>query len=1019
MKNEHGNESSSSDSSDSSDDEYLTGKHKAPGGEEEREAIIRKKLLESFYGKSSAADKESSVKKTADSSEFEHDVDDDEDEHVDETLSTGRRHLYPQQRRPFSMGSTNLDSSHFDPRQYAQSLIWNSSTEALLVETDKLATDIRGLDSTMQTLVYENYSKFIDATDAIRSIGRSVGASEAGLRLLAESMDRIERGTSSVDTALKASREAVAEKLRVKRHLSRLDALLKLPNTLRTQIGAGKYRLAAKSHASASHILSQHSSGFESLSRIEVECNQIMTDMATDLERKLEAWTTTTSNYLSRTGNYSNNISLPTTEHAANQPKSVSEIFECAGTLLFLPSSTLPTTETEVIHESKMEIFRKLALDACSALLTQMLETHQKEQAAQRKARERLGSDDSTTLGSSNSSKLLLSSAFSIVPQDFFDTMLEAATLFGMTFTDPSCSNAEEETNQIMLSEFISQLFLKFLEYAKETLEEAIEACMHRDIISIIGQQKEAGLPTLFEKKSSRIEFERIVSDLTRLMKAVRELASGLALPEVGLQVEVCGNLVDRTTELCDALIQRYITAHFQELRAKVISNCLVPFSKHVLSVATTTTTTPEAAAAHHLPALAQALIGDIMQTTDTAISDIAAHLFSAPIEHAILQAVVQKKSFEFAFWLASSLEVFAGCDDTASNDIVLDATRLMMDDENPDDIVEPSEENYKSVVEGQLSGTDWSKLRELVLYLETSACSETTDGVVNVESTNRFFLTLAVAEACRIAQSRVFECINQSIIAVMSCSNVNRKSEKESTRVAARFQKASRCALSLYSSNLGAQAALTVSEEYQMPWVNSNGISYAPNSYACRILQISKLACRDCANVLGFDPLASEARSFPEKSVSNLIYNRKSGFVGNARGLQLDVERMFTEKAAIYSEVECSRDSIAAAIFRISLRAMIECSRLIVFSKYGYRSVQIDVELLRHMIPHYVGSEDAEKLFNLLDDVLFNASERCLDQEPLDEEILLTHLMKWWSDNPAERAKFTLSNNDVNNVAE
>jgi hypothetical protein len=36
----------------------------------------------------------------------------------------------------------------------------------------------------------------------------------------------------------------------------------------------GKYRLAAKSHAS--HILSKHSSGFESLGRIETERNKIM-----------------------------------------------------------------------------------------------------------------------------------------------------------------------------------------------------------------------------------------------------------------------------------------------------------------------------------------------------------------------------------------------------------------------------------------------------------------------------------------------------------------------------------------------------------------------------------------------------------------------------------------------------------------------------------------------------------------------------------------------------------------------
>jgi hypothetical protein len=41
------------------------------------------------------------------------------------------------------------------------------------------------------------------------------------------------------------------------------------------------------------------------------------------------------------------------------------------------------------------------------------------------------------------------------------------------------------------------------------------------------------------------------------------------------------------------------------------------------------------------------------------------------------------------------------------------------------------------------------------------------------------------------------------------------------------------------------------------------------------------------------------------------------------------------------------------------------------------------------------------------LDDVLFNVSERCMEQEKLDEDILLTHLLKWWSENPLERAKF------------
>ena len=35
-----------------------------------------------------------------------------------------------------------------------------------------MVKDIRSLDSDMQTLVYENYNKFISATDTIRKVGQ-------------------------------------------------------------------------------------------------------------------------------------------------------------------------------------------------------------------------------------------------------------------------------------------------------------------------------------------------------------------------------------------------------------------------------------------------------------------------------------------------------------------------------------------------------------------------------------------------------------------------------------------------------------------------------------------------------------------------------------------------------------------------------------------------------------------------------------------------------------------------------
>jgi hypothetical protein len=46
---------------------------------------------------------------------------------------------------------------------------------------------------------------------------------------------------------------------------------------------------------------------------------------------------------------------------------------------------------------------------------------------------------------------------------------------------------------------------------------------------------------------------------------------------------------------------------------------------------------------------------------------------------------------------------------------------------------------------------------------------------------------------------------------------------------------------------------------------------------------------------------------------------------------------------------------------------------------------------LIRHIVPHCVCTEEAEKLFNLLDDVLFNVSERYIEQEKLDEDVVLS----------------------------
>lgn len=69
---------------------------------------------------------------------------------------------------------TSIDSQAFNSEGFATGLIKNSRIDALLSTHGDLCKEIKALDSDMQMLVYENYNKFISATDTIRTMKKNV-----------------------------------------------------------------------------------------------------------------------------------------------------------------------------------------------------------------------------------------------------------------------------------------------------------------------------------------------------------------------------------------------------------------------------------------------------------------------------------------------------------------------------------------------------------------------------------------------------------------------------------------------------------------------------------------------------------------------------------------------------------------------------------------------------------------------------------------------------------------------------
>ncbi len=67
-----------------------------------------------------------------------------------------------------------MDSPAFNAERHTAQILKTCQLEKLMVEHRNMAREIKNLDSDMQQLVYENYNKFISATDTIRAMKSNV-----------------------------------------------------------------------------------------------------------------------------------------------------------------------------------------------------------------------------------------------------------------------------------------------------------------------------------------------------------------------------------------------------------------------------------------------------------------------------------------------------------------------------------------------------------------------------------------------------------------------------------------------------------------------------------------------------------------------------------------------------------------------------------------------------------------------------------------------------------------------------
>jgi len=106
------------------------------------------------------------------------------------------------QEKQAAPNPTNIDDATFDSSRYFERLLRSHGVRRLLKADQVMLRDIKKLDSDMKTLVYENYNKFICATDTIRDMKKKVEDMEEEMQLLTTHMEAITHVSDTIDHTL-------------------------------------------------------------------------------------------------------------------------------------------------------------------------------------------------------------------------------------------------------------------------------------------------------------------------------------------------------------------------------------------------------------------------------------------------------------------------------------------------------------------------------------------------------------------------------------------------------------------------------------------------------------------------------------------------------------------------------------------------------------------------------------------------------------------------------------------------
>ena len=151
-----------------------------------------------------------------------------------------------------------IDRDGFDHDAYVTQSVRDVPLAELQARCVSMAGEIKQLDGDMQMLVYENYSKFIVATDTVKEMRSNVATIESRVDELTASVDATAAKADAVNLKLSSHREQIEQLNGVRALIKKLQAVFDLPAKLRTCAETGALALAVRYYVGAGPLLAKY-----------------------------------------------------------------------------------------------------------------------------------------------------------------------------------------------------------------------------------------------------------------------------------------------------------------------------------------------------------------------------------------------------------------------------------------------------------------------------------------------------------------------------------------------------------------------------------------------------------------------------------------------------------------------------------------------------------------------------------------------------------------------------------------